>query len=363
MAVLSKGSLFDPVVVTDVFNKVRGKSSLAKLSGAKLLSFNGNSIFTFNMDSEIALVAENASKPHGGFSVGTVTVTPLKVVYQGRVSDEFMYASDEAKVDILAGFVEGFSAKLAAGLDKMAFHGVNPATGLASTLITSYFDGSVSNLVAYSSGTGGDAAIEAASQLLGDYSANGLAISKTFAGLLAGETKSNGDKKFPELAWGGQPERLGGLPCDVNATVGPDNYAVMGDFNAFRWGYAKDVTFETIEYGDPDNSGDDLKNKNQVMLRAEAYIGFAIIDPAAFALVKPKFAVKYDKNGGTGDAMTAGAYYADATATVSSNTYTPPATKSFSKWNTKSDGSGTDYAAAATFTMPAADVTLYAIWA
>lgn len=42
--------------------------------------------------------------------------------------------------------------------------------------------------------------------------------------------------------------------------------------------------------------------------------------------------------------------------------FTAPATKSFSKWNTKADGSGVDYAAAASYTANA-DLTLYAIWA
>lgn len=362
MAVLSKGTLFPSIIVSEVVNKVKGKSTLAKLSTVKPVSFNGNDIFTFNMDSDISIVAENAGKPHGGFSAIPIKVTPIKVVYQGRVSDEFLYASEEAKVDILGGFTEGFGKKLAAGLDKMAFHKINPASGQPSTLISSSFDSDVSNKVAYSASSGGDAAIEAAVQLLGDNDATGIAISKTFAGLLAGETKTGGDKKFPELAWGGQPERLGGLACSINSTLSPDDYAIVGDFDMFRWGYAKSVTFETIEYGDPDNTGVDLKGNNQVMLRAEAYIGFAIIDPAAFALIKPKFAVKYDKNGGSGNAMTDGAYFADETATVAANTYTAPASKTFDSWNTKADGSGTEYAAAATLTMPAGDLTLYAQW-
>ena len=58
---------------------------------------------------------------------------------------------------------------------------------------------------------------------------------------------------------------------------------------------------------------------------------------------------------------------AGATHTVLNNSdaslsFTAPAGKSFSKWNTKADGSGTDYAAAATITMTA-DVELYAVWA
>ena len=54
-----------------------------------------------------------------------------------------------------------------------------------------------------------------------------------------------------------------------------------------------------------------------------------------------------------------------ATHTVLANSvtdFTAPAGKTFSKWNTKADGTGTDKAAAATLTVEA-DVKLYAVWA
>ena len=41
---------------------------------------------------------------------------------------------------------------------------------------------------------------------------------------------------------------------------------------------------EVIQYGDPDGQGD-LKRTNEVVIRAEAYIGWAILDPKAFARV------------------------------------------------------------------------------
>lgn len=236
----------------------------------------------------MAIVAENGKKPHGGISMIPKACTPIKVVYQARVSDEFMRASEEARVDILSSYTDGFARKLAAGLDKMAFHGVNPATGEVSNLIPSYMDKDVTNTVAFDEAKGGDAAIEAAVQLLGDYGSTGLALSRSFAAILANETQGNtGVKKFPELSWGGNPDKLNGIPCDVNATVGATDYAIVGDFSAFRWGFASDISFETIEYGDPDQTGYDLKAHNQVMLRSEAYIGFVVIDPAAFARVLP----------------------------------------------------------------------------
>ena len=50
-----------------------------------------------------------------------------------------------------------------------------------------------------------------------------------------------------------------------------------------------------------------------------------------------------------------------ATVTVLANGFTAPAGKTFDGWNTKADGTGTDYAAEDTFQITG-DVTLYAQW-
>ena len=60
--VLSRGNLFDPVLVKDLISKVKGKSSLAVLSAQTPIPFNGRKEFTFTMDSEIDVVAENGKK-------------------------------------------------------------------------------------------------------------------------------------------------------------------------------------------------------------------------------------------------------------------------------------------------------------
>lgn len=61
--------------------------------------------------------------------------------------------------------------------------------------------------------------------------------------------------------------------------------AYVGDFeNAFKWGYADQIPMEVIEYGDPDGQGD-LKRTNEVLLRAEAWIGWAILDKGAFSRI------------------------------------------------------------------------------
>ena len=46
------------------------------------------------------------------------------------------------------------------------------------------------------------------------------------------------------------------------------------------------IPLEIIKYGDPDGAGRDLKRYNEVCLRAEAYIGWGILDAAAFGIVQ-----------------------------------------------------------------------------
>ena len=62
------------------------------------------------------------------------------------------------------------------------------------------------------------------------------------------------------------------------------------------------------------------------------------------------------------DYKLAGASYTVLNNSAENLGFTAPETKSFSKWNTKANGSGTDYAAAATYSTDA-DLTLYAVWA
>lgn len=292
MAVLSKGSLFAPELVTDLVSKVKGKSSLAVMTAQEPIPFNGQKEFTFTMDSEIDVVAENGKKSHGGITIAPRTILPIKVEYGARVSDEFMYAADDAKINILKAFNDGFAKKVARGLDLMAMHGINPRTGLASAVIgTNHFDAAVTQTVEYVAASVDDN-IESAIAVIqgagGDVT--GMIASPTVSSDLA-KLKVNGVRLYPELAWGANPGAINGLKIDINKTVSDadtiaKDRAIIGDFaNAFQWGYAKEVPMEVIQYGDPDGSGNDLKNYNQVYLRAELFLGWAVLEPTSFARI------------------------------------------------------------------------------
>lgn len=293
---ISRGEYFPPELAQEIFNKVRGKSSLAKLSGQKPIPFNGHKEFTFSMDSEVDIVAENGAKSNGGATLAPVTIVPLKIEYGARVSDEFMYAEEEEALNILESWTEGFAAKAARALDIMAMHGLNPRSKQASDVIGSNnFDSqltsTLSKIVTYDS-SAPDANVDAALAILEEYGydANGLVIAPTMRSAIAAMTV-NGGRKYPEFAWGATPENLGGMRLDSNNTVsfnsGLDR-AIVGDFqNAFKWGIAKELPLEVIPYGNPDNDSTlgDLRGHNQVYLRSEMYIGWGILDVNAFARI------------------------------------------------------------------------------
>lgn len=295
-SVLSKGTLFPAELTRDLVNLVRGKSSLAVLSGQTPVSFVGNDVFTFNFDNEVDLVAENGAKSNGGAEITPVTIRPVKIEYGFRTSDEFMTASEEYQLEILRAFSDGFAAKAARGLDIMAMHGVNPRTGSVAAVIgTNHFDSQVTQTVTATASANADVESAVALVQANEHEITGAAISPKLKGDLAQEVYTgSGLPMFPELAWGGSPKSIHGLRTEFNGTVSfgstPVDYAILGNFrDFFSWGTAKDVKIEVIEYGNPDNDAvaGDLKGHNQVYLRGEMYIGWGILVPDAFARIIP----------------------------------------------------------------------------
>lgn len=295
MATRTNNVTFPAPLVAEMFSTVQGHSALAKLSAAKPIPFNGETEMIFSMSGEAYIVGEGDNKSPGDASVTPKVIKPVKFVYQHRVSNEFIYASEEGRLPYLQTFADGFAKKIARGIDIAAMHGVNPADlADASFKSTNSFDGLVSSTVTYAAATI-DENIDDAIALVtaNERVVNGLALSPT-AGSAMAAIKVNGVAQYPEFRFGQNPDGFYGMGSDVNSTVsvtgaasGSDtDHVLVGDFqNAFKWGYAKDIPLEVIEYGDPDGLGD-LKRTNEVVLRAEAFIGWGILDASSFARVK-----------------------------------------------------------------------------
>ena len=290
MSALEQGTLFPKELVTEMFSKVKGHSTLAKMAGQEAIPFAGKDYFTFSLDSDVSIVGESAAKPAGDASVTPVTVKPIKVVYQSRVSNEFMYAADEAKLQVLRDFADAFAKRVGAALDKMAIHGVNPATGTVSAIIgQNYFDYKcASSAITYNQSTP-DANLESAIAVLeaNEYAPTGIGLAPAMRSALGAMKTTAGALLYPAFQFGGVGD-LGGIPVDSNVTIsanGATDRAIVGDFNAFKWGFAKEIPLEVIEYGNPDGGSYDLKQANQILLRSEAWIGWGILDANAFCLV------------------------------------------------------------------------------
>ena len=290
--VIERGTMLPHVVVEEMFNLVKGHSSLAKLSPERPFAFNGNEWFTFTLDKEVDIVAESGPKSNGGGTVESVTSRPVKFEYGMRVSDEFLYGSEEYRLNILRNFAEGAARKGARGLDIAAIHGVNPRTGEpAETIGTNCIDKKAATKIAFDAtapDTNLDTAVAAVQAL--DGAVTGIAMAPAFSSALAG-LKVNGVPQYPEFRFGANPGNFYGMGVDVNSTIafnGSEDKAIVGDFvNAFKWGYAKNIPLEVIQYGNPDNDTElgDLKGHNQVYLRAEFYIGWGILDGNSFAVI------------------------------------------------------------------------------
>lgn len=293
MGLITTGTdVFPKELVTDVFSKVNGHSSLAKLSAQKPVPFAGTTQFTFAMDGEASIVGEGAKKPAGDAKFTPVSITPIKFVYQHRLSDEFVNMSEEQQLPYLEAFTDGFSKKMARALDIAAMHGVNPATGTAvDSLASKNFDMDAIGKVETTAGAEDDDIDSAVQTIIGAGGAvTGLAIAPAFGASLA-KIKVNGVVQYPEFRFGQNPDAFYGMNSDVNNTVSfgaSKDLVILGDFqNAFKWGYAESVPCEIIQYGDPDGQGD-LKQMNQIVLRAEAYIGWGILENSFFKKIVQK---------------------------------------------------------------------------
>lgn len=292
---LKTGELFKPELVQEMFSKVKGHSTLAVLSSQTPIPFAGTEAFIFNLEGNAQIVGEGEQKKAGEATITSKTIKPIKLVYQTRVSDEFMYCADEKKVKYMEQFTEGFAVKIAEAFDIAAIHGLEPKSLTdASFKATNSFDGVVTdNVITYEAAKIDENIESAVEMIIADGGVvTGLGLSPA-AGSALGKIKVNGVSQYPEFRFGGKPQNFAGMKSDVNRTLtikggtAKTDHAIVGDFDkAFKWGYAENVPMEVIEYGDPDQTGKDLKAHNEVCLRAEAYIGWGILVPESFARVE-----------------------------------------------------------------------------
>ena len=290
-------TLFTPELVKELFSKVQGKSVLAALSAQQPIPFTGTTQMVFNLEGNAQIVGEGGKKDAGEAKIEPKVITPQKFVYQARISEEFLKASEQKQLEFLDKFSEGFAKKIAEAFDIAAIHGVEPKTLTDATFRDkNSFDGLVkTNTVTYDAEHIDDNIDAAVQQIVAKGGeVTGIALSPT-AGQALSKIKANGVTQYPEFRFGQNPNSFYGMDTGMtkNLTLASGSHTaetdhvIVGDFaNLFKWGYADSVPLEIIQYGDPDQTGRDLKAYNEICLRSEVYIGWGILDAEGFARVK-----------------------------------------------------------------------------
>ncbi len=256
--------------------------------------------FTFTGTPKAELVGEGANKSSEDGTPTKKTVKTYKVQITYRFSDEVMYEDEDYQAGIVDGLVANVATALSRALDLVAIHGINPKTGEISSDVADYFDKAGNGVARVIATADAEADVETAASDLqtAGYNATGIALDTVHAGTLARLKDSEGRKLFPELGLGFNVESFMGLPAGSSDTVSGRQeletselsiQAIMGDWRAFKWGVAREVPLELIEFGDPDGNGD-LKRTNEVAIRAESYFGFAIFDGSAFSIISSQAA-------------------------------------------------------------------------
>lgn len=277
-------------VVPTIFKQVGNASTIAALSPSIPQTFANTDYLVFNQSAEAEVVEEGAKKSAYEQKWTPVTGKRFKVVTTTRVTDELRWADEDNRLEIVNNIIADQAAAMGRALDYVVYHAVNPKTGAPLSGYTALTAGAQS----VTATDDAVADIDSMSDQLMDYDISGFALSKSFASALRKlRVPSTGMRLYPEIPLNLQVGNLDGIPAATSntvngklATTATKVLAIMGDFSLIKWGMVRDIYSELIEYGDPDNTGSDLKGSNQVAYRTEAVYAYAVLDPKGFSVLK-----------------------------------------------------------------------------
>lgn len=270
---------------------------LPKLAPGKPTLFGPVKGATFSGIPKAQIVGESEKKDgQDPFELVPFTADPVKAQITFRSSDEFLWADEDYQMAVIDEQVApAVGAGMGRFVDLFGFHGINPLTGTVSAKATKYL-AQATNVV-----TANGAPTAELNEAVGLIAANaampdGVALDSAYGYSLATEvwptgTALAGQERYPSMGF--SPENWRGLKAAVSSTVSgrPEISdsgirSIVGDWGQVRWGYQRQIPLKLIEFGDPDNTGRDLKGHNEVAFRAEVVIYMAIGNLDKFALVK-----------------------------------------------------------------------------
>lgn len=280
-----------PAEVTQaIINKVGNTSTIAALSPSTPQLFLNEDYIVFNGAAEAEVVAEGQKKTSYEQTASSITGKKFKVQCTTRVTEELKWADEDNRLEIISSIQEDQTKAIARALDYVIYHAINPKSG--ETL--SGYDALTANAVAVTDSGDDIANVDALADAVNEYEINGVALSRTWASRLRKlRVPATGMRFYPEIPINLAAGTLDGIPAATSTTVNGAKateetkvLGIMGDYSLIKWGMIRDIWAEVIQYGDPDQTGVDLKAHNQIAYRTEAMFSYAVLDPKAFAVLK-----------------------------------------------------------------------------
>lgn len=280
-----------PVEVTQaIINKVGNTSTIAALSPSTPQLFLNEDYIVFNGAAEAEVVAEGQQKSSYAQEASYITGKKFKVQCTTRVTEELKWADEDNRLEIISSIQEDQTKAIARALDYVIYHAINPKSG---TKLDGY-DALTASAVAVTDSGDDIANVDALADAVNEYEINGVALSRTWASRLRKlRVPATGMRFYPEIPINLAAGTLDGIPAATSTTVDGKKattptkvLGIMGDYSLIKWGMIRDIWAEVIQYGDPDQTGVDLKAHNQIAYRTEAMFSYAVLDPKAFAVLK-----------------------------------------------------------------------------
>ena len=280
-----------PVEVTQaIINKVGNTSTIAALSPSTPQLFLNEDYIVFNGAAEAEVVAEGQKKSSYEQTASSITGKKFKVQCTTRVTEELKWADEDNRLEIISSIQEDQTKAIARALDYVIYHAINPKSGAK----LDGYDALTAKAVAVTDSGDDIANVDALADAVNEYEINGVALSRTWASRLRKlRVPATGMRFYPEIPINLAAGTLDGIPAATSTTVDgkkattPTNVlGIMGDYSLIKWGMIRDIWAEVIQYGDPDQTGVDLKAHNQIAYRTEAMFSYAVLDPKAFAVLK-----------------------------------------------------------------------------
>lgn len=298
-------------VAAAIRTKIKDSSTIAALSPREGKLFQDETYLVFDGASEADVVAEGAAKGYYEQAVTPIVANRATIQTTTRVSKQLQWADEDDQLEIISQIQNDQAEAMARAIDYLTYHAVNPKTGATLSGYTALSAASGVNNVylgaALASATDAQlvASIDKMAEAVNDgYDISGFALAKTYANALRKIRVANTMQRlYPEIPLSLKLGNIEGISAACSGTVngrlkatttgtgdnavttyGTDILGIMGDYSLIRWGFVRDIMAEVIEFGDPDGQGD-LKRYNQIAFRTESVLAWAVVDPAAFAIL------------------------------------------------------------------------------